>query len=286
MNGHKKAPVAPTTRAHEAERKSSRKNVMTNSIAVTEEHNAQQTARVYQFKQSSEVRVWLIDGEPWFYAVDVCASIALTDTNKALLGLDDDEKCEHEQYSGSGRKPILINESGLYSLILRSRKPEAKAFKKWVTSEVLPSIRKTGAYIHAPAMRPKLSKEHAAKMQNLAWRMTSGWALGEHAKDWIYNHLRVVFQVAKIQDLPDDQFDNIMSLLWSKEASVSSFNCFMMEARSYFEKEVLGGGQPWTPTIKSKLSRQLKREVILPPIVDWLALAKQVSPVVGKRSAA
>jgi len=63
------------------------------------------------------------------------------------VSLDADEKREHEHYSGSGRKPILINESGLYSLILRSRKMEAKRFKKWVTAEVLPSIRKHGAYV-------------------------------------------------------------------------------------------------------------------------------------------
>ncbi|WP_313315300.1 BRO-N domain-containing protein [Stutzerimonas nitrititolerans] len=100
------------------------------------------------------VRVVLVEGEPWWVAVDVCSSIGLADTNKALLGLDDDEKREHEQYSGSGRKPILINESGLYSLILRSRKAEAKRFKKWVTAEVLPSIRKHGAYV-MPAAEPE-----------------------------------------------------------------------------------------------------------------------------------
>ncbi|MFV1944150.1 BRO family protein [Pseudomonas luteola] len=93
-----------------------------------------------------EVRTLLIDEQPWFYAMDVCASLTLTDTNKALLGLDEDEKREHEHYSGSGRKPMLINESGLYSLVLRSRKVEAKRFKKWVTSEVLPAIRKHGRY--------------------------------------------------------------------------------------------------------------------------------------------
>lgn len=93
------------------------------------------------------VRVVLVQGEPWWMAADVCGSIGLADTHKALLGLDADEKREHEHYSGSGRKPILINESGLYSLILRSRKMEAKRFKKWVTAEVLPSIRKHGAYV-------------------------------------------------------------------------------------------------------------------------------------------
>ncbi|MEW9045608.1 BRO-N domain-containing protein [Stutzerimonas stutzeri] len=92
------------------------------------------------------VRALLDDDQPWFFAKDVCTALALMDTNKALIGLDDEEKREHEQYSGSGRKPVLINESGLYSLILRSRKAEAKRFKKWVTAEVLPAIRKHGRY--------------------------------------------------------------------------------------------------------------------------------------------
>ena len=100
---------------------------------------------VFTFKDAS-VRVVQKDGEPWWFALDVCRILGLSDTNKALLNLEEDEKTEHEQYSGSGRKPILVNEPGLYSLILRSRKPEAKAFKRWVTHEVLPQIRKTGGY--------------------------------------------------------------------------------------------------------------------------------------------
>ena len=104
-------------------------------------------SNVILFKfEARQVRTLLVAGEPWFFAMDVCAALDLADTNKALIGLDDDEKREHEQYSGSGRKPVLINESGLYSLILRSRKAEAKRFKKWLTAEVLPSIRRTGQY--------------------------------------------------------------------------------------------------------------------------------------------
>lgn len=94
----------------------------------------------------NSLSVVLIKNEPWFIAIDICNALGLSDTNKALLGLDEDEKRKHEQYSGTGRKPFLVNESGLYSLILRSRRPEAKVFKKWVTGEVLPSIRKTGSY--------------------------------------------------------------------------------------------------------------------------------------------
>lgn len=244
------------------------------------------TAQIFQFKQMHDVRAVIVDGDPWFYAMDVCGAVGLADTNKALIGLDDDEKREHEQYSGSGRKPLLINESGLYSLILRSRKPEAKVFKKWVTSEVLPAIRKYGMYLHTPALRPAMSKEHWHAIYREVDSMTSGWYCGDHSKNWIFNHMRVVFSVPRVEDVPDDQFDTVMQLLRSKRQSQFEFISFLCEARDWFEKEVLGGGQPWTPTIKAKLTRQLKRQVILPPKTDWLELAKQVDHKVEGSAAA
>lgn len=102
--------------------------------------------KIFENPKFGKVRVVDRNGDPWFTAKDVCDCLGLSDTNKALLGLDEDEKIEHEEYSGSGRKPIIVSESGLYSLVLRSRKPEAKAFKRWVTHDILPSIRKTGGY--------------------------------------------------------------------------------------------------------------------------------------------
>ena len=102
--------------------------------------------QIFNYKQK-EIRTVVIDDELWWYAKDICCVLDLSDTNKALLGLEDDEKCEHEEYSGSGRKPSLVNEPGLYSLIIKSRKPEAKAFKRWITHEVIPTIRKYGAYM-------------------------------------------------------------------------------------------------------------------------------------------
>lgn len=108
--------------------------------------------QVFNNEEFGQVRTVVQGEDVWFVAKDVCDILELNDTNKALLTLDDDEKSKHEQYSGSGRKPMIINESGLYSLILRSRKPQAKAFKKWVTSEVLPSIRKHGAYMTDQAL--------------------------------------------------------------------------------------------------------------------------------------
>ena len=91
-----------------------------------------------------QVRTVIKEGEPWFVAKDVCDVLDIQNTTQATGRLDEDER----SMFNIGRQGMtnIINESGLYSLILASRKPEAKAFKKWVTSEVLPSIRKQGKY--------------------------------------------------------------------------------------------------------------------------------------------
>jgi prophage antirepressor-like protein len=86
-------------------------------------------------------------GEPWFVAADVCAALHLPDTHKAVARLDDDEKGRNSIPTlGGDQEMTVVNEPGLYSLVLGSRKPEAKRFKRWVTHEVLPTIRKTGRY--------------------------------------------------------------------------------------------------------------------------------------------
>ena len=96
----------------------------------------------------NEVRTVQKNGEPWFVLKDVCDILSLTDTNKISTRLDQDELTRIKFVSGGqSREMLCINESGLYNVILRSDKPEAKPFRKWVTSEVLPSIRKTGGYI-------------------------------------------------------------------------------------------------------------------------------------------
>ena len=103
-----------------------------------------------------EIRV-IKDGEGcvWWVAKDICRVIGLKWTNKALLGLDDDEKGKVKVPTHGGEQEMLIiNESGLYTLLFRSHKPSAKPFRKWVTSEVLPAIRRTGCY-----QRPESTKK-------------------------------------------------------------------------------------------------------------------------------
>lgn len=92
------------------------------------------------------------DGEPWFVARDVCAVLGLGNPSQAASDLDEDEKgISTTDTLGGPQEMLTVSESGLYSLVFRSRKPEAKRFRKWVTAEVLPSLRKTGAYATGPA---------------------------------------------------------------------------------------------------------------------------------------
>lgn len=96
----------------------------------------------------NEVRTIQKDGEPWWVLKDVCSVLELSDTNKTAERLDADELTRIKFVTGGqNREMLCVNESGLYNVILRSDKPEAKPFRKWVTSEVLPSIRKYGAYM-------------------------------------------------------------------------------------------------------------------------------------------
>lgn len=103
---------------------------------------------IFENPDFGAVRSILIDGDPWFVAADVCKALEIERTNRALSRLDDDEKGAHSVSTPGGRQRMsIISESGLYSLILGSRKPEARAFKRWITHEVIPSIRKHGAYM-------------------------------------------------------------------------------------------------------------------------------------------
>lgn len=98
--------------------------------------------------ENNDVRTVELNGEPWFVLKDVCVVLGLGTVSKVADRLDADEKGMNQIHTPGGMQDVtVINESGLYNVILRSDKPEAKPFRKWVTSEVLPSIRKNGGYI-------------------------------------------------------------------------------------------------------------------------------------------
>lgn len=126
--------------------------------------------------QSNEIRTVTKNGEPWFVLKDVCMVLGLAKPSNVATRLDDDERGACLMGTPSGdQNMVIINESGLYSVILRSDKPEAKPFRKWVTSEVLPSIRKTGAYSANRSQEPQKSALAEAKLNNSRARLASVW---------------------------------------------------------------------------------------------------------------
>ena len=100
--------------------------------------------QIFKNEDFGEVRSLIIDNEPWFVASDVCKALNIKNATDTLKRLDDDERARFNL--GRQGEANIINEYGLYNLILASRKPEAKQFKRWITHEVIPSIRKTGQY--------------------------------------------------------------------------------------------------------------------------------------------
>ena len=105
--------------------------------------------KIFENPEFGRVRTVSVDNEPWFFAKDVCDALSVA-TNHVRESLDEDEvsnlRTTEIGPEFGGKAPLIVSEAGLYSLILKSRKPEAKAFKRWITHEVIPAIRKTGGY--------------------------------------------------------------------------------------------------------------------------------------------
>ena len=119
-----------------------------------------QELKIFESTEFGEVRTVELDGEPWFIAADVCRALEIGNSRQALTRLDEDEKNTVILNDGIPGNPnmTIINEAGLYALVLSSRKPEAKSFKRWVTHEVLPTIRQHGAYMTGATLERALNE--------------------------------------------------------------------------------------------------------------------------------
>src|SRR2546430_14730698 len=104
--------------------------------------------------EGQDLRMVFIDGIPWWVASDACRILEIARVDSALRALDDDEKAAHTVSTPGGpQKMSCVNESGIYHLVFVSRKTEAKRFRRWITDEVLPGIRKTGSYSVSPIVQ-------------------------------------------------------------------------------------------------------------------------------------
>lgn len=180
------------------------------------------------------VRTVLKNDEAWFVASDVCAALDIRHPRTACERLDDDEKGVGTVHSlGGAQQTLIVNESGLYSLILTSRKPEAKRFKRWVTHEVLPEIRRTGGYksaeaIHDAPYRKEANRVMLAYLENCQKALRDAGAEGAHFPEFdqqvldglVANHLQSARWLLSF----DDNYNHMHMTRVSQEAFVMSID--------------------------------------------------------------
>lgn len=146
-----------------------RNNKTTPEIAPVEtETNTPTSAssvQIFNNPEFRDVRVVMQDGEPWFVGKDVADKLGYAQTSNMMKRIDTEDFMS-SILDGMNMKSILINESGLYSAIIGSKLPSAKKFKRWVTSEVLPAIRKTGGYVDQSRNRIKIIRDYEEKFIN------------------------------------------------------------------------------------------------------------------------
>ena len=187
---------------------------------------------IFKNEEFGEIRTVMKDGEPMFCLVDICRALEISNPSKVAQRLDDDERTKFEL--GRAGETNFITESGLYAVILRSDKPNAKKFRKWITSEVLPSIRKTGAY-----GKPMTT---AQKIQLLA----------------------------QGNDELNERVDNVETKIYTLENDMPLYGCEIEDIQRHVKRrvvDILGGKQSESyhdPSIRNKafsdIWNQLKRE--------------------------
>lgn len=205
--------------------------------------------------EGQEVRVLEIENEPWFVATDVCNVLDIKNTSDALKRLDEDERSRFNL--GRQGEVNVVNEFGLYTLILGSRKSEAKNFKRWITHDVIPSIRKTGSYqADQPNKRTLLLEtalEHEKKLETHDKRI-----------NYLENNMRI--NGPQEQRIGKNARGKIVECLGGKDSAAYSevsrkvFSLFWNEFKNYFEvprygelpkvrfEEALQFIQEWTPS--------------------------------------
>ena len=129
--------------------------------------------KIFSKENLGSVRTVLLNNEVWFCIKDVCDILGLTNPTVVAKRLDEDEKAKFDLGLKNGELTNFTNESGLYTLILRSDKPEAKPFRKWITSEVIPAIRKTGKYEEKPMTSAQYLLQQAQWMVEAENRMNN-----------------------------------------------------------------------------------------------------------------
>lgn len=180
---------------------------------------------IFHNEEFGQIRTVNIDGEPWFVAKDVCDILGVKNTTQSMQQLEDFERAMFN--IGRQGKANIISESGFYALVLRSRKPIAKPFRIWVTSEVLPSIRKTGSYTANPSNKMELMLDDMKVVYAQINNMEDLLAEQNEKLDRVVDNLTLsTRQQQKIYKVAKDRVNHLLGGAHSKEYKANS--------RSYF----------------------------------------------------
>lgn len=239
----------------------------------------------FQFNTESEIRTVLINDEVWFVASDIARVLDFRDAEKLTRMLDDDEADTHivgtrsENGIEQKREVTIINESGLYHALIKSRKPEAKPFRKWVTGVVLPSIRKTGKYEHQPVQIVTINQAQYQQLAAAIRESLVGWCFNAGDREKIGNHIRILFNLKSLRDLPADKFHEALHI--ASQAKLLGNEAFeVMDAlKRELVDSVIAGGEPHTNAIARKYKNKFGE---LPKQINWIEMVKTLNNVSGQ----
>ena len=185
---------------------------------------------IFSNENFGQIRTIVIDGNPWFVAKDVCDILGTTNPTMAMDGLEDFERAKFNL--GRQGEANIISESGFYTLVLRSRKPIAKPFRIWVTSEVLPSIRKTGSYVTDQSNKVETMLEDMGCNMKVVYAQINNMEnmLGEQTEKLnqvVDNMTLTTRQQQRIYKAAKDRINQLLGGAHSKEYKANSKSYFI-----------------------------------------------------------
>lgn len=240
------------------------------------------TKPTYTFNQQP-IRVFLIDNQPWFAAVDICNALGIVNSRDAIQKLDEDERMQVIDSNTVGLTDgtqinnllNVVSESGMNALVLRCRDAMTKgtpahAFRKWVTAEVLPSIRKTGSYSSAPAATPSpsITSRQYVDLRNRLERLADYAHNTGSAKYQLENALRIRLNVENLGNIPSDRYTEALQIVkqWADDSD-DHLLPMLTEMTDWWFHQHIAQGAPFTSQLKKDWKAKL--QAALPQPLDW-----------------
>lgn len=232
---------------------------------------------------SHSIRVVFIDGNPWFVLRDLMDAMgSSTPTTVAIAaikqglgeGFNDVKPLET---SGGIQEITIVAEAGATYLVSRSNTDTGRRLNRFLHAEVLPTLRKTGRY-EIPQAKPVTISNQQREQLRQAIHQALGGAyldLGSGSSAAAANRLRVRFSVASVDDLPADQFQEVLTEVTRIQADLRAYYIFRAELRDFVVREIIGAGTPWTPDLVRKWRAKLGHT--LPDRPEWLQIQRQLT---------